>query len=74
MPLAPNLRLTVLVPRQGASALPSRNSTDGQHQPEAATEKSRSFLLVIKDPENMSLGDLTNRIKDQWQELWPTEK
>ena len=71
---APNLRLTILVPRERASALPSRNSTDGQHQPEAATEKARSFLLVIKDPENVSLGDLANQIKEQWQELWPAEK
>ncbi|KAF3387706.1 hypothetical protein F1880_001377 [Penicillium rolfsii] len=74
MSSAPNLRLTVLVPREQTSAHSSRKSTDGNHQPQSATTTSRNFLLVIKNPENVSLGDLANRIKDQWQELWPTER
>jgi hypothetical protein len=74
MPSASYLRLNVLVPREQASAHSSRKSQDQQHQSESASDEIRSFLLLIKDPENVSLGDLANRIKDEWQELWPAEK
>jgi hypothetical protein len=74
MPSAPVLRLTVLVlPREQVSTYSSffRASNEQQHRAEPA--KPRTLLLVIKDPENVSLGQLANLIKDLWLELWPAE-
>jgi hypothetical protein len=75
MSTAPKLRLTVLVfPREQASLsgpVP-RDTHDNQDQSQSV--RPRQLLLIIKDPEKVSLGDLANQIKDQWRELWPSEE
>lgn len=72
MSSAPVLRLTVMVfpPQQISHSF--QGDTDEQQHVEFT--KPRSFLLVIKNPEIVSLGQLANLIKDQWLELWPTEE
>lgn len=75
MSSAPKLRLTVLVsPREqaGLSGPVLRGTHENQNQSEPANP--RQFLLIIKDPENTSLGALANQIKNQWRELWPSEE
>ncbi|KAJ5390979.1 uncharacterized protein N7496_002047 [Penicillium cataractarum] len=75
MSSAPKLRLTVRVfPREepGLSGLNLGGTHENQNQSEPA--KPRQFLLIIKDPEKLSLGNLANQIKDQWRELWPSEE
>ncbi|KAJ5493498.1 hypothetical protein N7539_002244 [Penicillium diatomitis] len=72
------LRLTVEVASGdswSASHSPSQAAVDGRGrgQDNSDAEGTRAMLIVVKDPETMSVQQLTVMIQDQWKDVWPLE-
>lgn len=58
------LRLTVKIPPPDVVQSRRRSTSNAQAKP-------TSFLLVIRDPEQLTLGELTWMITDKWSKLRP---
>ncbi|KAF7719083.1 Uncharacterized protein PECH_000268 [Penicillium ucsense] len=72
------LRLTVEVASGdswSASHRPSQAAVDGRGrgQDDSDVDGTRAMLIVVKDPENMSIQQLIVMIQDQWKDVWPLE-
>ena len=79
MPSPLNLRLTVEIPYRGLESAPPTASGEvsdgrGSSRNDVDQEGPCVLLVVVKDPDNMSVTELIHLIEGQWKEVWPQKK